>query len=121
MAIAAGLAALGQGKVGAAACEGMARNPGCSSWNSAGADSWSGLHRVAGAVRIGYHLRQGRLSEAKVSVPSPIFGWGFSFSQLVFEEKRDGEKGFTSNSIWPPTIRVVITSAVIGASMIPSR
>ncbi len=28
MAIAAGLAALGQGKVGAAACEGMARNPG---------------------------------------------------------------------------------------------
>ena len=28
MALAAGLAALGQGKVGAAACEGMARNPG---------------------------------------------------------------------------------------------
>lgn len=28
MAIAAGLAAQGQGKVGAAACEGMARNPG---------------------------------------------------------------------------------------------
>ena len=28
MAIAAGMAALGQGKVGAAACEGMARNPG---------------------------------------------------------------------------------------------
>jgi len=28
MAIAAGLAALGQGRVGAAACEGMARNPG---------------------------------------------------------------------------------------------
>ena len=28
MAIAAGLAGLGQGKVGAAACEGMARNPG---------------------------------------------------------------------------------------------
>ena len=28
MAVAAGLAALGQGKVGAAACEGMARNPG---------------------------------------------------------------------------------------------
>jgi F-type H+-transporting ATPase subunit c len=27
MAIAAGLAALGQGKIGAAACEGMARNP----------------------------------------------------------------------------------------------
>lgn len=28
MAIAAGMAALGQGRVGAAACEGMARNPG---------------------------------------------------------------------------------------------
>ena len=28
MAVAAGLAALGQGRVGAAACEGMARNPG---------------------------------------------------------------------------------------------
>ena len=61
MAIAAGLAALGQGRVGAAACEGMARNPAARPAYSAGTDSGPGVHRVPGAVHAGYYLRQSRL------------------------------------------------------------
>ena len=44
IAIAAGLAGLGQGRVGAAACEAMAEEPCCTSCDSGGLDSGLGVH-----------------------------------------------------------------------------
>ena len=83
IAIAAGLAGLGQGRVGAAACEAMARTLPPSS-DSVGPDSGPGLHRVAGAVYAGYHLRQGSLVLPCSNLRRPILGWGVLLCWPIF-------------------------------------
>jgi hypothetical protein len=59
IALAAGLAAQGQGKVPAAACEALGRNPAARARNSGGADSRTRFYRVAGAVHAGDYFREG--------------------------------------------------------------
>ena len=59
MAFAVGLAALGQSKVAACGLRRLRAQSRSPSGDSAGPDSWPGLHRVAGAVYAGDHLCEG--------------------------------------------------------------
>ncbi len=60
MALAVALAALGQGKVACGSLRSHGPQPCGPSGNSAGAHSWTGLHRVPGAVYPGDYFRESR-------------------------------------------------------------
>jgi len=74
-----------------------------------------------GILRASAHIGFRRSCESRRSKVPVRSGGGSPGHPLVSGQNRRGEKGARSNAGFRPVMSCVITSAVAGASMMPSR